>query len=49
MRCFMLLMVLLLFTGCKHFESRHSTGKGTGEFCKPACPEKIDELAEPIF
>jgi len=49
MKTYMLLIVLLLFIGCKHFESRHSTRTGTGELCKPECPEKIDELAEPIF
>ena len=49
MKTYMLLLVLLL-VGCKHFESRHSTGNSTGEFCKPQCTEsQINELAEPIF
>ena len=50
MKTYTLLIVLLLLVGCKHFESKHSTGTGTGEFCKPDCTQKqIDELAEPIF
>jgi hypothetical protein len=50
MKTYTLLLVLLLFVGCKHFESRHSTRTGTGEFCKPQCTEQqINELAEPIF
>lgn len=49
MKPYMLLFVLLL-VGCKHFESRHSTGNNEGEFCKPQCTEpQINELAEPIF
>jgi hypothetical protein len=50
MKIYMLLIVLSLFIGCKHFESRHSTGSGTGVICRPECtPENIDELADPIF
>ena len=51
MKIYTLLGVLLLiFVGCKHFESRHSTSKGTGVICKPQCSEEqINELAEPIF
>ena len=51
MKIYTLLGVLLLiFVGCKHFESRHSTSTGTGAICKPQCSEQqINELAEPIF
>ena len=51
MKIYTLLVVLLLiFVGCKHFESRHSTSTGTGVICKPQCSEQqINELAEPIF
>ena len=51
MKIYTLLVVLLLiFVGCKHFESRHSTFTGTGAVCKPQCSEEqINELAEPIF
>ena len=50
MKTYMLLTVLLLFAGCKHFEARHSTDTGTERFCKPACTNaEVDELAEPIF
>ena len=51
MKIYTLLGVLLLiFVGCKHFESRHSTSTGTGVICKPQCSEQqINELAEPIF
>ena len=51
MKIYTLLVVLLLIFGaCKHFESRHSTSKGTGVICKPQCSEEqINELAEPIF
>jgi hypothetical protein len=49
MKTYMLLLVLLL-VGCKHFESRHSTGNNTGQLCKPQCTEQqVNELAEPIF
>ena len=49
MKPYMLLLVLIL-VGCKHVESRHSTGNNKGEFCKPQCTEpQINELAEPIF
>ena len=42
--------LLLIFLGCKHVESRHSTFTGTGAVCKPQCSEEqINELAEPIF
>ena len=44
------LVFLLIFVGCKHFESRHSTSTGTGVICKPQCSEQqINELADPIF
>ena len=44
------LVFLLIFVGCKHFESRQSTSTGTGVICKPQCSEQqINELAEPIF
>jgi hypothetical protein len=51
MKIYTLLVVLLLiFVGCNHFESRHSTSTGTGALCKPQCSEEqINELAEPIF
>jgi hypothetical protein len=50
MKIYVLLVALLLFVGCKHFESRHSTGTGTTVVCKPECTEQqINELAEPIF
>jgi hypothetical protein len=50
MKIYMLLVIVLLLFGCKHFESRHSTGTGTGVICKPECTEQqINELAEPIF
>jgi hypothetical protein len=50
MKIFMLLVLVLLLFGCKHFESRHSTSTGTGVLCKPECTEQqINELAEPIF
>jgi len=51
MKIYTLLVVLLLiFVGCKHFESRHSTFAGTGAVCKPQCSEEqIKEAAEPIF
>jgi hypothetical protein len=46
----LLVLLLLIFFGCKHFESRHSTFTGTGAVCKPQCSEEqINELAEPIF
>jgi hypothetical protein len=45
-----LVSLLLIVAGCKHFESRHSTSTGTGVICKPQCSEQqINELAEPIF
>ena len=45
-----LVSLLLIFVGCKHFESRHSTSTGDGVICKPHCSEQqINELAEPIF
>jgi hypothetical protein len=51
MKIHALLVILLLpFIACKHFESRHSTSTGTGVICKPQCSEQqINELAEPIF
>jgi hypothetical protein len=50
MKIFMLLVLVLLLFGCKHFESIHSTSTGTGVLCKPECTEQqINELAEPIF
>jgi hypothetical protein len=51
MKIYTLIAVLLLiFVGCKHFESSHSTSTGTGKFCKPQCTDQqINELAEPIF
>jgi hypothetical protein len=51
MKIYTLLVVLLLiFVGCKHFESRHSTSTGSGALCKPQCSDQqINELAEPIF
>ena len=50
MKTYILMLVLLLFVGCKHFESRHSTGTGEGVICKPECTNaEIDDLAEPIF
>jgi len=46
MKTYVLLVVLLLFVGCKHFESRHSTGTGTTVVCNPQCTEQqINELA----
>ena len=46
----LLVVMLLIFVACKHFESRHSTSTGTGVICKPQCSEEqINELAEPIF
>ena len=50
MKIYTLLVVLLLiFVGCKHVESRHSTFTGTGVICKPQSEQQINELAEPIF
>jgi hypothetical protein len=46
----LLVLLLLMFVGCKHFESRHSTFTGSGAVCKPQCSEEqINELAEPMF
>jgi hypothetical protein len=44
----LLIVVLLLFIGCKHFESRHSLRKPSGVCSTTECVE-IDELAEPIL
>jgi len=51
MKIYSLLVILLLFfVGCKHFESRSSTSTGTGALCKPQCTEQeINELAQPMF
>jgi hypothetical protein len=46
----LLVVLLLIFVGCKHFEARHSTSTGNGVICKPPCSEQqINQLAEPIF
>ena len=46
----LLVVLLLVFVACMHFESRHSTSTGIGVICKPQCSEEqINELAEPIF
>ncbi len=44
----LLIVVLLLFIGCKHFESRHSLRKPNGNCSTTECVE-IEELAEPIL
>jgi len=51
MKAYVLLVLpLLIFLSCKHFEERHSTVTGTGVICKPQCSDQqINELAEPIF
>jgi len=50
MKIYMLLVILLIFVGCKHFESSHSTPTGMAAFCRPQCSEQqVNELAEPIF
>jgi hypothetical protein len=46
----LLVVLLLIFIGCKHFEGSSSTRMGTAAFCKPQCSEQqVNELAEPIL
>jgi hypothetical protein len=44
----LLIVVLLLFIGCKHFESRHSLRKPNGACSTTECVE-VEQLAEPIM
>jgi hypothetical protein len=44
----LLIVVLLLFIGCKHFESRHSLRSPNGNCSTTECVE-VEELAEPIL
>jgi hypothetical protein len=44
----LLIVVLLLFIGCKHFESRHSLRSPNGTCSTTECVE-VEELAEPIL
>jgi hypothetical protein len=46
----LLIVLLLIFIGCKHFEGSSSTRTGTAALCRPQCSEQqINELAEPIL
>jgi hypothetical protein len=44
----LLIVVLFLFIGCKHFESRHSLRSPNGNCSTTECVE-VEELAEPIL